>query len=415
MTDQQPSWHGRFIAIWSGQQMSQIAGRAAQLALTWWAMTTGTPSHILGVIAILGLVPSVLLGPIAGALVDRWNRRRILLVAGGVRSLIAVVAVILLETDVMKAGYAYLLILAFGTAGVFNRLALRASITLLVPKRHYIRVGGMDQVSLAVLWFVGAVFAATLESTYVMLISVVLPLVGLLPLRFYSVPQPNQTANKAIVSETDSRVGSESSWKILLRPGLLAFTTIVLGVQATLALTSTLAPLALAPGAGLEGADYSLYLTVLQISSGLCGLVLLVFGGFRKRLHTLLLSIAGLGAGLGLLGWTPWIGFDVALLSAAVIGSMSALWGASHIALFQAGIPPETQGRVFGTIGALASLAILAMTAVYGFVDVLAAYRASSLVCTAIFVGALLLPALRSLEPPIARQASADLPTPSED
>ena len=415
MTDQQPTWHGRFIAIWSGQQLSQIAGRAAQLALTWWAMTTGEPAHILGVIAILGLVPSVLLGPIAGALVDRWNRHRILLVAGGVRSLIAVVAVILLETDVMEAAYAYLLILAFATAGVFNRLALRASITLLVPKRHYIRVGGMDQASLAVLWFVGAVFAATLGPTNVMLISVVLPLVGLLPLRFYRIPQPNQTASRAIVSETDLRVGSGSSWRILFRPGLLAFTTIVLGVQSSIALTSTLAPLALRTGIGADGADYTLYLTVLHISSILCGLVLLVFGGFRKRLHTFLLSIAGLGAGLGLLGWASWIGFDVVLLSAAVIGSMSALWGASHVALLQAGIPPETQGRVFGAIGALGSLAILAMMAVSGFVEVLAGYRASSLVCTAVFFAALFLPALRSLEPSIARHASADLPAPSED
>ena len=75
------SWQSPFFAMWTGQAFSLIGSRVAQFALVWWLTDTTGSATVLATATLVALVPEIALGPLAGAYVDRWNRRRVMIVA----------------------------------------------------------------------------------------------------------------------------------------------------------------------------------------------------------------------------------------------------------------------------------------------------------------------------------------------
>src|SRR5688500_4950099 len=72
-----------FWTIWSGQAISLAGSQASQFALVWWlTLETGSPA-VLSTATLVALLPSIVLGPAIGALVDRWSRRLTMIVADG--------------------------------------------------------------------------------------------------------------------------------------------------------------------------------------------------------------------------------------------------------------------------------------------------------------------------------------------
>lgn len=81
-----PNWAARFFTIWTGQAFSLFGSMLVQFALAWWLTKTTGSATVLAMATMVALLPQVFLGPFAGALVDRWNRRVVMVV---VDSLIA--------------------------------------------------------------------------------------------------------------------------------------------------------------------------------------------------------------------------------------------------------------------------------------------------------------------------------------
>jgi DHA3 family macrolide efflux protein-like MFS transporter len=66
-------WKGRFFTIWTGQAVSLFGSNLVQFALIWWLTKTTGSATVLATASLAGLLPQVILGPLAGTLVDRWN------------------------------------------------------------------------------------------------------------------------------------------------------------------------------------------------------------------------------------------------------------------------------------------------------------------------------------------------------
>jgi DHA3 family macrolide efflux protein-like MFS transporter len=74
-------WARRFFTVWVGQAFSLIGSALVQFAIMLWlAVTTGSPV-VLAVAAGMGELPQVILGPFAGAYVDRFDRKRVMIAA----------------------------------------------------------------------------------------------------------------------------------------------------------------------------------------------------------------------------------------------------------------------------------------------------------------------------------------------
>ncbi len=134
-------WALPFFTIWSVQALSLLGSQLVQFALIWWLTKTTGSAKVLALATLVGLVPSIILGPVAGALVDRWNRRAIMIVADAVIAAATVGLAILFWTGYVQIWHIYSLMFIRSLAGVFHRIAMQTSTSLMVPKEHLARAG----------------------------------------------------------------------------------------------------------------------------------------------------------------------------------------------------------------------------------------------------------------------------------
>ncbi len=111
-------WAPRFFTFWAGQVSSLVGSSLVQFALVWWLTRTSGSATVLATASMIALLPRILLAPFAGTLVDRLNRRVVMIVADAVIALATLVLVLLfaLGLESLWAVYIVLLIRAAGSA-----------------------------------------------------------------------------------------------------------------------------------------------------------------------------------------------------------------------------------------------------------------------------------------------------------
>ena len=113
-------WKRRFFTIWTGQQLSLVGSRAAQFALVWWLTTTTGSATVLATATTVALIPQILLGPISGAYVDRWNRRLVMMIADSFIALVSLWLAYLFFTNTMQVWHVYIVMLARSVGDGFH-------------------------------------------------------------------------------------------------------------------------------------------------------------------------------------------------------------------------------------------------------------------------------------------------------
>jgi amino acid adenylation domain-containing protein len=139
-----PSMH-RFLLVAAGQLVSMMGSALTEFALPIWIyLTTGSLARF-SLMAVVGLVPGLLVAPLAGAIVDRSDRRKVMLAGdlGAASTQLALGA--LLWTGVLQTWHVYPLLAVLSVALTFQRLAYGSSIPQLVPKRYLGHVNGVVQ------------------------------------------------------------------------------------------------------------------------------------------------------------------------------------------------------------------------------------------------------------------------------
>jgi DHA3 family macrolide efflux protein-like MFS transporter len=192
---QQTSSLAPFFVIWTGQAFSLIGSSVAQFALVWWLTRLTGSATVLATATMAAMVPGIVLGPIAGAYVDRWNRRMVMIVADGVMALVALWLAYLFWTGTMQVWHVYVIMFVRSLGGSFHWPAMQASTSLMVPKEHLTRVAGLNQMMHGAMNIVspplGALLMSLLPLHGIMMIDVSTALVAISPLFFVHVPQPN--------------------------------------------------------------------------------------------------------------------------------------------------------------------------------------------------------------------------------
>lgn len=361
MNQQLKVWALPFFTIWTGQALSLFGSRLAQFALVWWVTETTGSATILATATLAALLPEVLLGPFVGALVDRWNRRLVMIIADGCIALLSLWVALLFWTDAMQIWHLYLIMVARSLGGIFHWPAMQSSTSLMVPKVHLARVAGMNQTLFGAMNIVapplGALLMAALPLYAVMAVDVVTATLAIIPLLFVRIPQPQRTAETAQKGTTpwqvlwgDVKGGFRYIWNW---KGLLGVCLLAMLLNFFISPAMQLLPLLVTQHFKGE----ALHLGWLNSSWGVGllsgGLLLAVFGGFRRRVLTAMLGIIGLGLGVLGVGLTPAELFPLALGALFFGGIMNALCNGSFMAVMQGAVAPEMQGRVFTVVTSL--------------------------------------------------------------
>jgi len=162
-------WAPKFFTIWTGQAFSLIGSALVQFALVWWMTKTTGSATVLATATLVALLPQILLGPFVGTLVDRWNRRLIMIIADTGIAVVTGVLILLFAAGNVSVWQVYLILLIRSFGGAFHSPAMTASTSLMVPKKHLARLSGLNQTLQGVL----SIFAPPLGAL----------LIGLLPMQ----------------------------------------------------------------------------------------------------------------------------------------------------------------------------------------------------------------------------------------
>ncbi len=356
-----PGWAARFFTIWSGQAFSLLGSQLVSFALIWWLTQTTGKATVLTTASLVGLLPQIFLMPLAGALVDRWNRRVTMIVSDGIIALATLGLAALFAFGQPQIWHIYVLMFIRSVAGGFHYSAMTASTSLMVPQQHLTRVQGANQILQGAMSIgaapLGASFLLVMPIQGILMIDVGTALLAIMPLFFFSVPQPLQSqaaenpAAKTSVWE-DFGAGLRYMWGW---PGLL-----LIGVMATfinLVISPAFSLMPILVTKHFNGEVFQFAMMEMAIGLGVIagGIVLGVWGGFRRRIYTSLAGLILLGVSALTIGLMPSQGFLAAVAAVAVCGfALPICNGPLHAAL-QAAVAPEMQGRVFTLVGSVAS------------------------------------------------------------
>ena len=121
-TDIKPGahWARRFFTIWTGQAFSLLGSQLVQFALVWWLTSTTKSATVLATATLFAILPQVVISPFAGALVDRWNRRLVMIVADGLVAVTTVWLVYLAAAGQLQVWQVYAAMLLRATFGAVS-------------------------------------------------------------------------------------------------------------------------------------------------------------------------------------------------------------------------------------------------------------------------------------------------------
>lgn len=353
-------WLRVFIPIWAGQVFSLLGSGLVHFALIWWMTEKTGSAAVLASASLVGLLPQVFLSPFAGALVDRWNRRWVMVAADGTVALATVGLVILFASGQVQLWHVYVALFIRSLGGAFHWPAMQASTSLMVPKEHLSRIAGANQALNGLIGIgappLGALLMSTLPIFQVLAVDIVTAGLAILPLLFIAIPQPvREDAHLAVTPKTvwaDVRGGFRYvvSW-----PGV--FTLLLMAAMVNFLLSPGSAFMPLLVTQHFKGG--ALQLAWMQSAWGVGvvagGLLLSAWGGFRRKIITSMLSLMGIGVGVLLTGAAPAWGYWIAWSGMLISGIMNPLTNGPLFALLQSKIEPHMQGRVFTLVNSLAS------------------------------------------------------------
>ncbi|HOG45249.1 MAG TPA: MFS transporter [Anaerolineae bacterium] len=401
-------WIARFGVIWSGQALSLLGSQFVSFALIWYLTLTTQSATVLATASLVGLLPRVFLGPFVGALVDRWNRRYMMMAADACVALATLAIALLFALGVVQTWHIYLLLLARAIGGSFHYPAMLASTSLMVPKEHLTRVQGLNQALDGGLKIIsaplGALLLGVLPMQGILALDVITALLAIVSLIFVHIPQPprpEEVAGRSNVAATwhDMAAGLRYifSWT-----GLALAIMMATMLNTLLSPAFSLLPLLVSRHFQQGALQLGWLNTALGIGFLVGGLLLSVWGGFKRRILTSMLGIAGLGVAVLLIGLAPASGLNQALVAMLMLGVALPLVDGPFMAIIQAVVKPGMQGRVITmsmSLSAAASpLGLIVAGPLADLLGIQAWFILAAAMCFVMAAAGLLVPQIAHLE-----------------
>lgn len=334
-----------FLIIWLGQLGSSVGSRMTSFAMTLWVWDLTQQATALALVGFFTQLPQMLATPFAGVIVDRYSRKQLMMVGDAIAALSTLVILWLHISDHLQIWHLYGAGAINGMFGQLQQLAYTASMTLMVPQRHYSRALSLNFLSGYGSGILGPAIAGAIYPvvglTGILLVDLVTFAIATLTILLATIPQPQISAT-SLAFRQDLAVGFRY---LCERPGLMGILVTAALFQLAFQMTAALhAPMILARSGGS-----SQILATVYATSGVGGvmgaLLITMWGGPRSRIYGVLLGM--IGAGLSRVGFS--LGRSLALWMPMqfCLAFNFPLMGSSGNAIWLSKVPPNLQGRVF--------------------------------------------------------------------
>ena len=354
------NWKQKFFAIYAGQAVSLITSAILQMAIIFYITEKTGSAMVLSIASLIGFLPYAVLGPAIGVLVDRYNRKTIMIIADLIIAIAgAVLAFIALYMEIpIWMIMVVLFIRSVGTA--FHSPALSAVTPLLVPEDQLTKCAGYSQSLQSISYIISPAAAAFLYSIWelnaIIAIDVFGAIVAIIALALIEIPKLD--VEKQELSLSFIKEMKDGFYILKENKGLFAL--LLIGTLYMLVYMPINALYPLISMEHFKGTPVHVSITEIAYASGMLigGMLLGLFGSYKKRIILITASIFMMGASLTISGLLPPSGFVVFALCCAIMGLSVPFYSGVQTALFQERIKPEYLGRVFSLTGSIMSLAM---------------------------------------------------------
>lgn len=353
-------WKCKFIIIWTGQAVSIFTSSVIQMAIIWYLTEKTGSAAILSLATFAGFLPHAVLGPFIGVLVDRYNRKTIMIVSDvfiAATTMVLVISGIYGELSVWLI-MAVLFARSVGTA--FHWPSLQAVTPLIVPEDNLTKCAGYSQavesVSILLSPAVAALLYAVWSINAILLLDVVGAAAAVFTVAVLDIPECSKEQGvhaPNIIRE--AKEGLDSLQKTKGMTGLMVVSAVYAVIYFPI---GTLYPLICMTYFG--GTFRESGMVEVAFASGMLAgsLVLGRWGEKINKAQAIMKSIVVMGIGLVITGLLPEDGLKIFIVLAAVMGITIPFYHGILSAIFQLKIEPEYLGRVFSLSSSLSMLAM---------------------------------------------------------
>lgn len=350
----------QFFTVWGGQAVSLIGSALVQFSLVWWLTVETRDPLVLLTSAIVGVLPQIVVVPFAGAMADRLNRRRVMIIADGLTAAATAVLMLLFLMGAVEIWHVFAVLAVRSALQGFHWPAMQASTSLMVPEEHLARIGGLNQsvqgLSGIIAPPLGAVLIAALPMGAILSIDIITAAVAISALVAVRIPEVRKAKGAprtSVLGDMREATSYLWSWK-----GALAVVLIFMTANLLITPAFALLPLHTLEYFGKGALEYAAMESMAGAGMIAGGAILGVWGGTRRKIVTGMSALALLGVGVGVIGLLPPGGYVIAVATCLFIGIMLALVNGTVVAILQRGIRADLQGRVFALLGAISNAMI---------------------------------------------------------
>ena len=379
----------KFILIWFGQLVSTVGTYMSEFALTLWAWELTGSATALALVGFFSLLPSIFVSLFAGILVDRANRKYLMILSDSMAAISTVGILILHLTGNLAIWHLYLAVSITGGFGQIQELAYSTSITLLVSPLNYTRANSLN----SVVHYGSNIIAPAIAGILYPIVGLggILPIdlatfvIAIATLIWIRIPQVRK-AEEAALKDTATHKGAEGDVGANgIRPNKLSilWQEVTFGIRyiwrnnglRTLLIVTALfwffhdlgggidEPMILARSNNNAG-SLSAILSIAGIGGVTGAIILTSWGGTKRRSTSMLLGFMGAGVAKTIFG----LGQNLSVwLPAQFFSSLNfPLLESSSTALWMETVPSRFQGRVFAANSLVLELVSAIATLVAG-------------------------------------------------
>src|SRR6266508_4225063 len=281
-----------FTIVWLGQIVSVLATNMTAFGLTIWVFEKTGSATALGLMQVFFITPLLIITPFAGVMVDRHNRKLMMMVSDLMAGLATISILILQGFGVLQVWHLYAAAIFQGLVNAFQWPAYSAAISTMIPKEKYGRANGMMSLidmgpGILAPMLAGALLPI-IRLSGILSLDVVTFVLAILVLVFVHIPQPPRTAEGAPAQDNIFREAAFGFRYIFARPSLLGLQLVFFFGNLCAGIAYTL----IAPMVLLRTGNDSVSLGLVQSAGAIGGVVggvaMSAWGGFKSRVHGVL-------------------------------------------------------------------------------------------------------------------------------
>ncbi|MGF9768797.1 MFS transporter [Bacillus albus] len=385
------NWKTKIILFLTAQTISLFGSSLVQYAIIWYITLTTSSGLMLTISTVCGFLPQIAISLFAGVWIDRYDRKKMIMLSDGVIAIATLVLAVLFLTGYKSIWLLFIVLLIRSAGTGVQTPTVNALIPQIVPKDHLMKVNGMNSSITSLIMFLSPAASAailsiaSIEMTF--FIDVITAMIGISIMFIIQVERHVNAESK----QKSNLQGIKEGFAYLKENELIKrLLVLLIIVMILISPAAFLTPLMVTRSFGAE--MWRLTASEMTFSAGAAagGILIAAWGGFRNRMHTTALACALYGLLMIGLGIAPV--FIVYLVFNFLIGITMPCFNTPVTVLLQEKVEPSMHGRMFSLVQIANSCALPLGMIIFGpladmfRVEILLIYAGMFVLLCAIYV-----------------------------